>query len=343
MHNRYSVKNAILIGYNFIAHLSDTTAGNAEEAGGSGGNLDDGRASNGSTSGREGAVGSAAGEEDVGLTTSTGGNSGGDGVASDGSGNGDDGETEDEGQEGLSRSGGGGGERDDGAAANGTAGGNSGKSRVGLEAKVERAGGAGALGDESRGESVDAGGVERSAVGGSKGNLLGGVALERGVESLSDEDGASNGQVVLAGDQGSTTEVGRCADALENGGESDELLSGHVLGEVVLALLDRSGTSGSNGAGEKLHVVLLVAGDVSQVGVVCLVEAESQEGAAGNAAESMAVEVVLEVLKSEGELQDGHVDVGTLDGRSSERRGGERQCGGNGRVLHFDVGDGEVN
>lgn len=57
------------------------------------------------------------------------------------------------------------------------------------------------------------------------GDLANRKALHRSVQGLDGKNGASNGEVVRVGDQGSSTEVGAGTDALEDGGQSDEALS----------------------------------------------------------------------------------------------------------------------
>lgn len=92
------------------------------------------------------------------------------------------------------------------------------------------------------------------------------------MEGLSDQDRAGNGQVVLAGDQRSTAEVGGSADALKDGREGDEAPD-ILVGEVVSAGIDRSDVGSLQGAGEKHDMLLLIVGDVLEVGVVLLVVA----------------------------------------------------------------------
>lgn len=127
--------------------------------------------------------------------------------------------------------------------------------------------GGGARLDEGGRQGVDGSGVERSAVGVGNGDLTNGGALVRGVLGLGHQDGAGDGQVVLAGDQGSTTEVGGGANALEDRGEGDE--GGNVrVGEGVLALRNGGDASGGQGSSEELDVLSLVVSDVLEVVVV---------------------------------------------------------------------------
>lgn len=124
-----------------------------------------------------------------------------------------------------------------------------------------------------------------SSVGVGSCDLANGNALQRGVKSLSDQDRACNGQVVLAGDQRGTAEVGRSANALEDGREGDEALD-ILVGEGVGALLDGLDTSGGQSAGEKADVLLLIVCDVLEVLVVlsivsCTVVSVTGLGASG--------------------------------------------------------------
>jgi hypothetical protein len=121
--------------------------------------------------------------------------------------------------------------------------------------------------DEGGRQGVDGGRVEGSAVGVGNGDLANGGALVRGVLGLGHQDGAGDGQVGLAGDQGSTAEVGGGANTLEDRGEGDE--GGDVrVREGVLALGNRGDTSGSQSSGEELDVLSLVVSDVLEVVVV---------------------------------------------------------------------------
>jgi len=106
-----------------------------------------------------------------------------------------------------------------------------------------------------------------SAVGVGSSDLARGVALERSVDRLSHQDGAGDGQVVLAGDQRSGTEVGRSTNALKDRSEAQEALGVRV-GERVGASLHRCHASLLQGTGKELDVVLLIVSDVLKVVVV---------------------------------------------------------------------------
>ena len=110
-------------------------------------------------------------------------------------------------------------------------------------------------------------GFTDSAIGVGSSDLAGGVALERSVDRLGHQDGACDGQVVLAGDQRSGTEVGRSTNALEDRSEAQETL-GVGVGERVGASLDGCHASLLEGTGEELDVLLLIVGDVLKVVVV---------------------------------------------------------------------------
>jgi hypothetical protein len=98
-------------------------------------------------------------------------------------------------------------------------------------------------------------------------DLANGNALQRGVESLSHEDGAGNSQVGLAGDQRGTSEVGAGANALKDRREAEETVN-ILVGEGVVASSVRGDASGSQGTRKKLDVLLLVVSDVLEVLVV---------------------------------------------------------------------------
>ena len=87
------------------------------------------------------------------------------------------------------------------------------------------------------------------------------------MDRLGHQDRAGDGQVVLAGDQRSCTEVGRSTDALEDGGEAQETL-GVDVGYRVGAGLDWCHTSLLQGTGEELDVILLIMCDILKVVVV---------------------------------------------------------------------------
>ncbi len=79
--------------------------------------------------------------------------------------------------------------------------------------------------DERGGQGVDRGGVEGSLEWVRHWDLADGLALHGSVERLDGEDGASNSEVLLVGDQRGGAEVGAGANVLKHGGESDEALA----------------------------------------------------------------------------------------------------------------------
>lgn len=108
-----------------------------------------------------------------------------------------------------------------------------------------------------------------SSVGVGRCNLADCNTLQRRVQSLGDQNGACDGQVVLASNQGGTAKVGRSAHAFEDRGESDEALNIGVR-EGVVASLDRCDTGVRQSTGKKLHMLLLVVRNVLEVGIVVL-------------------------------------------------------------------------
>lgn len=173
------------------------------------------------------------------------------------------------------------------------------------------------------------------------------------MESLSHQDGACDGQVVLAGDQRGATEVGGSADTLEDRGEGDEALDIGVR-EGVFASLVGGDASGLQGSGKELHVLLLVVGDVLKVGVVvfavacgivsllrllCIWKVRSRTGLlkvlSRKLLKGTLVEDILKVLESESELEDSCVDVGARDKGCGSGDGSQEGDGADDSVLHF--------
>jgi len=87
------------------------------------------------------------------------------------------------------------------------------------------------------------------------------------VKGFSDEDRASDGEVFLARDETSATEVGRSANALEDRSEADEGL-GIRVGKVISASSDGSGASVLDRGGQELDVLLFIVNDEEQILVV---------------------------------------------------------------------------
>ena len=125
----------------------------------------------------------------------------------------------------------------------------------------QRGVGCGAGSDEGGGEGVDGVEAKGGAVGVRGRDLAEVEALDRGVQGLSDEDGARNAEVGLTGDEAGAAEVGGCADAFEHGGEGDEGFWVGV-GEAVGAGCDWFGARSGKGRGEELDVLFFVVGDV---------------------------------------------------------------------------------
>ena len=316
----------------------------------------------------EGGLDILGGDEDVGLALDSHGDLGGDHVVVDLALDAGDTEAVDEGDVGALGDVAGGGERDGGAGAGDH--GLSGLGEVGLavllvvglplvaaerETKatlvlvlgwgdgerregLEGEGGVGGRArlDEGSRQGVDGGRVEGSAVGVGNGDFANGGALVRGVLGLSHQDGTGDGQVGLAGDQGSTAEVGGGADALEDRGEGDEGRDVRVR-EGVLALGDRGDTSGGQSSREELDVLGLIVSDVLEVVVVVGAVASVHEVLLGELLEGSVVELVLEVLEGESELENGGIDVGVLAGNKRSgrgQRGHQRQSAEDGWLHH---------
>ena len=81
------------------------------------------------------------------------------------------------------------------------------------------------------------------------------------MNSFSDEDGASNTEVLLGCDKTSASEVGRSANTLEDGGKTDEGL-GVCVWEFVLASSNWLGTSSAESSGQKLNVSFLIVSNL---------------------------------------------------------------------------------
>lgn len=125
------------------------------------------------------------------------------------------------------------------------------------------------------------------------------------VASLGGEDGASSGEVGRVGDVGRSAEVGRYSNALEELRGSDEALDVCDT-KVVLALLD---CLVSESLLEELNVALLVSADLDETladpwAVACLLEVVCAE-----LCQTVTVERTLEVLQSQGIVEDDGVDV----------------------------------
>lgn len=93
---------------------------------------------------------------------------------------------------------------------------------VGEGSEWKRRVGRWAAGDEHGGQGEGSVGRDGSLEGVLHWNLADGGALVRGVEGLNGENGASNGQVALAGDERGGTKVCAGSDVLDDRREGDE-------------------------------------------------------------------------------------------------------------------------
>lgn len=266
------------------------------------GNLDDGRAGSG------GVVADrvvAASQDEVGLASEAGGDGGaeaglgGSQLSEGGAGDGDPGSVElatGRGDESVA----GGGELNGLAALDG-AGGGEGNGRESLDGQSRVA--LGAADDEGSSQRVDLVKGQGGVKGLGEGRLLLGSADVGVVARLDRQDGAGGGEVVLVGNGRGSTEVGADTDTLEDGRDGDE--RGRVgRGEGVRALGGGGGTGSGQGAGEEADVRVLVVGDLLEVGVEGVGEASSNKGLLRVVLETLAVEGRLEVLQSQGVVED---------------------------------------
>ena len=200
-------------------------------------------------------------------------------------------------------------------------------------------------GDEGGREGVDRVEAQGGTVGVRGADLAQVEALDGGVEGFGHEDGARDAEVGFAGDEARAAEVGRCADAFEHRGQSDEGFGVRV-GEVVRAGRDGFGAGGGEGRGEQFDVLFFVVGDVFQVVVVGRAEAGVGEGFLGEFGHGAFVEDVLEMLKGEGILEYvGVCDGGlTLDGGGDGSDGQQRYGCRSGEELHaLDFVQGQIS
>lgn len=120
---------------------------------------------------------------------------------------------------------------------------------------------------------------------------------------LDSEDGASSGEITRVGDVGSSTEVSRDTDTLEDVGSGNERLDAGDA-ESVCAGSDSLSTSGLEGRGQELDVGGLVRADLLEVLVEGGIVTSGRELGLGEVCKSLLVEGVLEVLKGERIVQD---------------------------------------
>lgn len=191
--------------------------------------------------------------------------------------------------------------------------------------------------DELRGQGEDLVEAERSIKGLREGNLLLGSPDVRGVASLDGEDGASGGEIGLVHDGGSSAEVGGHTNTLEDGGSGNEALDISDT-EVVDTLGDGSNLGALEGGGQEADVGGLVLGNLLDVAVEGGIEAGGGEVGLREALKTIAVELVLEVLKGQGVVQD----IAIIDSRSLLDRSGSGEASGgderNGslREMHYE-------
>lgn len=266
------------------------------------GNLDNGRAGSGGVV-ADGVV--AAGQDEVGLASEAGGDSGaetgagGGQLSVGGAGDGDPGGVElatGRGDKSVA----GGGQLNGLAALDGAGGGesNGGECLDGQRGVAGRA-----ADDEGSGQRVDLVEGERGVKGLGEGRLLLGGADVRVVARLDRQDRASGGEVVLVDNGRSSAEVGADTNTLEDGRDGDE--RGRVSrGEGVCALGGGGGTGSGQGAGQEADVRVLVVGDLLEVGVEGVGEASGSEGLLGVVLETLAVEGGLKVLQGQGVVED---------------------------------------
>jgi len=182
--------------------------------------------------------------------------------------------------------------------------------------------GRGARHDELGRERVDLVDGERGVEGRREWRLAERRAHVRGVTRFDRQHGAGVGQVRLRHDVGGGAEVGADADTLEDGGEHHEGLrvrDAEVVGAFVdglgaggwkdgqfehIKILERGEESTGESASQELDVGLLVLGDGLQVVVEGGVEAGGGELLLGVVGQTLAVELVLEVLQGERIVED---------------------------------------
>lgn len=138
------------------------------------------------------------------------------------------------------------------------------------------------------------------------------VADERAVTGLHGQDAAGGGQVCLVGDEGSSTKVGAHTDTFEDLGSGNESGRGEVA-EVVCAGIDGSYTSTLESGGQEVNMDLLITTDLLEVSVeLRAVEASGSEVLLGELGDTLGVEGCLEVLESQGVVEDDTVDVSEI-------------------------------
>lgn len=130
------------------------------------------------------------------------------------------------------------------------------------------------------------------------------LAQVGGVTGLHRQDRSCGSEVVGALDELGSTQVCTDTNALEDIGNSQE--RGHISeAEVVCALRNGSGTSGSQTSSEEVDVSLLIELDLLQVVQEGCLESSGLEVGQGELGDGLAVEGVLQVLEGQSILEDG--------------------------------------
>lgn len=165
--------------------------------------------------------------------------------------------------------------------------------------------------------SLDEGGCERVDLVKVEGNVEG-LGERRGVEVAADkgvvagfdgQDGACGGEVGLVCDEGGGAEVCAHTDTLDDGCGGQEG-GGCEVAKVVCASSDGCNTGSLQGGGQEVDVCLFVAANLLEVLVeVGLVEASSGKVSSRELGEGFAVEVGLEMLKSQRIVEDDSVEA----------------------------------
>lgn len=156
------------------------------------------------------------------------------------------------------------------------------------------------------------------------------------VTSLGGEDRPSSGQVGGISNVLSGTEVGRNTNTLKDAGEGEESLD-VVEAEVVGVCNNRLDTGSGKGTSQELDVACLVSGDGLEVGVEHIVVSGGSEVRLGELGKSLIVEGMLEVLQSEGVVEDHTIawaSFGILALHKGRRNDSSRESGGDDGRTH---------
>ena len=168
--------------------------------------------------------------------------------------------------------------------------------------------GGGACGDEGGGEGVDLVEVEGNIERLREGRLACNSSEEGIVAGLDGENATGGGDICLVGDEGGGAEVGAHTDALDDVCGGQEGLGSEVA-KVVCALGDGCDASSLEGGGQEVDVGLLIAANLLEVLVeVGAVETSVGKVLSGELGEGLAVEVGLEMLKSQRIVENNSVE-----------------------------------